>query len=186
MKATHKGTCQICGRMQALPKGLLAMHGYDTAHGFFNGICRGSGNLPYELSCDMILESIGQARLIAAAKRGNADGLPGWAKTYEAAGKAWVHVYHPELSTRSRGPVRIWELVPISPLNGGPFYGYIKGGRVHALHTHSDLAGVIDSGNEHYAEHLRRHADQLDEYATRQEQRLKYWQPQALTPVSAK
>ena len=41
MKATHDGECQLCGRMQKLPDGRLAKHGYTTRWGFFQGVCPG-------------------------------------------------------------------------------------------------------------------------------------------------
>lgn len=53
-KATHQGHCQLCGRFQMLPNGKLAKHGYTVEFNFFNGVCPGSHNLPYELSCDLL------------------------------------------------------------------------------------------------------------------------------------
>lgn len=60
MKATHKGTCQICGRQHKVNTntGMLAKHGYTIDFGWFNGTCTGSDNLPYEKSCDMTKKSI--------------------------------------------------------------------------------------------------------------------------------
>lgn len=55
MKATHYGTCQICNSLQKAPGGHLAKHGYDVAYGFFNGVCCGSHELPYEVSCDLLV-----------------------------------------------------------------------------------------------------------------------------------
>jgi hypothetical protein len=53
MKATHIGTCQICGSAQKLPSGRLAKHGYTVEYGWgFNGVCDGSGHLPFEVSKD--------------------------------------------------------------------------------------------------------------------------------------
>ncbi len=50
MTATHNGTCQACGRIQAIrASGLLAKHGYTTEYGFFNGTCSGSDHPPLEL-----------------------------------------------------------------------------------------------------------------------------------------
>lgn len=53
--ATHYGICQLCGSLQKAPGGRLAKHGYDVQYGFFNGICRGSHELPYEESCDLLV-----------------------------------------------------------------------------------------------------------------------------------
>lgn len=51
-KATHYGTCQICGSLQKLPNGVLASHGYQIEWNQFHGICIGSGHAPFEQSKD--------------------------------------------------------------------------------------------------------------------------------------
>jgi len=49
MAHTHKGTCQICGRTQAVKKdGTIAKHGYTVEYGFFDGTCAGSGQKPLQ------------------------------------------------------------------------------------------------------------------------------------------
>lgn len=47
---THTGTCQFCGRVQAVePKtGLLAKHGYKVVWSSFQGTCQGSDEYPLE------------------------------------------------------------------------------------------------------------------------------------------
>jgi hypothetical protein len=49
-KHTHRGHCQVCGAQQAVDNetGKLAKHGYTVEHGFFEGECPGSHNLPLE------------------------------------------------------------------------------------------------------------------------------------------
>ena len=49
-KHTHRGTCQVCGSQQAVNNetGMMAKHGYTVEHGFFEGECPGSHNLPLE------------------------------------------------------------------------------------------------------------------------------------------
>ena len=47
-KATHKGTCQVCGRLQKLPAGSLSKHGYTVEWGYFSGVCPGAHELPLE------------------------------------------------------------------------------------------------------------------------------------------
>lgn len=51
-KATHYGTCQLCGSLQKLPNGVLAIHGYQVAWNQFHGTCHGTGQLPFEQSKD--------------------------------------------------------------------------------------------------------------------------------------
>lgn len=48
-KATHKGTCQACGRLHKLPGTRLSTHGYTVNWGYFNGTCNGTGRQPLEL-----------------------------------------------------------------------------------------------------------------------------------------
>ncbi len=72
MKATHSGTCQVCGRTQKLPSGNLSLHGYTTRWGFFNGTCHGAKAQPFELSKDLIEEAILRALTYAEVCRNNA------------------------------------------------------------------------------------------------------------------
>lgn len=58
MKATHIGSCQICGREQKLPSNAMSLHGYTVNWGFFNGTCTGSRYLPFEQSKNLIEEAI--------------------------------------------------------------------------------------------------------------------------------
>lgn len=48
LQATHRGTCQACGRAQAHYKGFIAKHGYTVQWGYFHGVCRGAEALPLE------------------------------------------------------------------------------------------------------------------------------------------
>ena len=57
-KATHYGTCQLCGSLQKLPGGVLATHGYQIEWHQFHGICRGTGFAPFEKSKRLALEQI--------------------------------------------------------------------------------------------------------------------------------
>lgn len=63
MKATQIGTCQICGSAQKLPNGRLAKHGYTVEYGWgFNGVCNGSGKLPFEISKEYAEETLSCAK----------------------------------------------------------------------------------------------------------------------------
>jgi hypothetical protein len=57
-KSTHIGTCQICGRSQKLPSGRIAQHGYTVQWGSYNGICNGTGQLPFEQSKDFLQKAV--------------------------------------------------------------------------------------------------------------------------------
>tara|TARA_R110000851_G_C12839492_1_gene541590 strand:- start:54 stop:665 length:612 start_codon:yes stop_codon:yes gene_type:complete len=61
-KHTHKGTCQACGRVQAVnnKSGMIAKHGYTVDWGYFSGICQGSDEAPLEQSTEVTLRVIRQ------------------------------------------------------------------------------------------------------------------------------
>jgi len=56
-QATHAGSCQICGRKHKIDvkTGRIAAHGYTLEHGWQNGVCIGSHNLPYERSANKLV-----------------------------------------------------------------------------------------------------------------------------------
>lgn len=58
-RATHYGTCQICGSLQKANRktNRLADHGYTLAYGFQSGTCTGSGELPFEV-CKAYAEEV--------------------------------------------------------------------------------------------------------------------------------
>lgn len=47
---THRGTCQACGKVQAVDNGskLLAKHGYTVSYGAFQFVCNAAGHKPAE------------------------------------------------------------------------------------------------------------------------------------------
>lgn len=49
-----RGECQVCGRDVAIVKGLVAKHGYEVSHHFFNGVCPGAGEPPYQVAKDAL------------------------------------------------------------------------------------------------------------------------------------
>lgn len=57
-KATHNGTCQVCGRIQAATSRGLAKHGYTKELGFFSGTCGGSGHQPVEQSTKILDQTV--------------------------------------------------------------------------------------------------------------------------------
>ncbi len=58
-RATHYGTCQLCGSLQKADKttNRVANHGYTLAHGWQAGTCTGSGKLPFEV-CKAYAEEV--------------------------------------------------------------------------------------------------------------------------------
>jgi hypothetical protein len=57
-KATHNGTCQVCGRNQAIKNGVLAHHGYTVEYSYFHGTCQGSREKPLQVSKGLAITTI--------------------------------------------------------------------------------------------------------------------------------
>lgn len=70
-KHTHKGTCQICGRIHAVNNktGLIAKHGYTVENGWFEGDCSGSGLKPLEVYRADTDDMIASLRSMARERR---------------------------------------------------------------------------------------------------------------------
>ena len=98
MKAKTKGTCQCCGRVQKLPGDRLAKHGYTTRWGFFSGVCRGSGYLPFELSTDQVARYVRESQDAILGIEEDIAGLASetsvaWVNEYvRGAGYRWIRV----------------------------------------------------------------------------------------------
>lgn len=179
-KATHYGTCQACGRRQLLPGGVLAKHGYELSHGFMNGVCMGAGHLPYEQSCDLIERTIRNAVAVAAARREQADAqlaVPMGSLTCSRK------VYHPELSSRTRGSVHLWEHGELQGADITTFEFVYDGGRKRErVRQGGQAASIAMAMRRDYAAALLRLAADQDAYADAQRRRIADWQPTDLTP----
>jgi hypothetical protein len=180
--ATHSGECQWCGRSQLLPAGVLAKHGYDLAHGFMRGVCVGAGHLPYQQSCGLIGQSIGWARAEATRlQRSAAEQRAVPLGVLECSRK----VYHPELSSRTRGSVYLWAQ---GVLEGeGLDTVFVWGnGRKDRLHAGGIKAAAKAREYRHqYADALEAQAQRELDYAVQQERRIADWQPRDLTERAA-
>lgn len=182
MKATHNGQCQICGRLQALPGGRLAKHGYTVDYGFFNGICAGTGHLPFEQDISLIEGIIAQVSAQAAALRAEAaaretatDPADVYYNDYGPYGHRGKDCYHVV-----RGRVEMTE----GTYQRAAFVHEYQGKR----RVHDNIAGgytiaaLVKQLNEQHAWRLNGAAKQAEEYVRWQQSRIKNWQPQPLTP----
>lgn len=177
-RATHSGTCQACGRRQLLPGGVLAKHGYELSHGFMNGVCMGAGHLPYEVSCDLIERTIRTAAAVAAARREQA--AVQLAKPMGSLECSRM-VYHPELSSRTRGAVRLWEHGELQGDNLTNFeFVWASGTKREKLHRGGRAESIAMDMRRDYAAALLRAAVAEDEYAAAQRRRIADWQPTEL------
>ena len=187
-KATHIGSCQACGNVQKLPGGRLSLHGYDVRWHFFNGVCRGAKELPYEQSFDLIEKFIEQAQDNKTAVEAQIEQL----NQPNRNGIAWVHEYY-EADATHRSGYR-WRQAEIiqeqKPLDEGRFY------TVEYYVDHKEKHHRIDRGynltiwqvadilNAVYIKQvLQPRVDELTRYIGWQKQRIAEWKLTDLTPV---
>lgn len=204
-KATHSGTCQLCGSLQKLPNGRLSQHGYTTRWGFFEGVCYGSKHLPFELSCDLIQDSISTQRKIAAEKRAKAaeyraapwgeDHATVWLRVYDAArdtrhvkaGYIWVEAtITAETKTSKHDEGYSWlEFSSSYEIRGRAHKERVEAYGVEGERT---LANVLAYTADKWAKHLEQNAASREEYADWQANRIKNWkaEPSKLHPVKAR
>lgn len=203
-KHTHKGTCQICGSIQAVNNGtgLIAKHGYTKRWGFFSGTCRGSENLPLQVSCDMVQDSADAAMRFGtqltdkAVQLNNQTGVEGFYNVYVPATwttkskRVWLRVTFVEVDTQhdrkevrmvpNSDDVNLFKLfdnrecneMATSPAYRFGFYGVLKGCEDYAKHTRTKRA--VSYVNE---------AKQYFEYYSHQIEVVKNWAPSELIAV---
>lgn len=103
-KATHIGTCQLCGARHKLPDGRIARHGYKVDIGMSYGTCHGSNRLPYETDKSVLEEEVERGTRYLA-ENPYVDPPTG----FNAAARNNEPVEHREWRSRQRGR-RQWEL----------------------------------------------------------------------------
>jgi len=207
-KATHSGTCQVCGNFQKLPGNVLSKHGYTKQWGFFNGVCWGAGSKPFEISIDLIEGAIARAtETLEATRKESAELKAG--KLIEGSTKAWQHVYR-SFGSAGRGYSKggyFWELVTVSgkesePMSSGNTYWSFtyemennentnkRPGELSAGYGDDRVTSVdgmrIKMNTGYATAHLDKHASQLADYIRWQQERILNWKatPEKLKPVT--
>lgn len=188
-KATHQGTCQICGATQKLPNGRLALHGYTTRWGFFSGVCTGSRHLPFEQSKDLIEGAIKQA------EDKKEETLKFQAKLNEkpTEAKAWVSEYVPG-SRNFPGYHAFYEteIFAVEHENEGRkwlTYSFITKDlkKEESIDNYDysvkTLLDFCHNLNKTHAKRQDRTIGELDNYIAWQHKRIKDWKPGKLTAV---
>jgi len=203
-KHTHKGTCQICGSTQAVSttSGLIAKHGYTTRWGFFSGTCRGSNNLPLQISCDMVQASADSAKSYGikltekAAALNEQTGTEGFYSLYMPATwqnrnskSVWIRVTFVDTEIENRTIItmvpnmedvkthkaednRRIREMPTTPAHRFGFYG-----------CDNTTEGYAKHGRTSRAEAYCREASQYFEYYVHQIEVVKNWAPSELIAV---
>lgn len=200
MKATHIGECQICGRRQMLPGGVLSKHGYTVDHGFFSGICAGAHKLPFEKSCadiaavmatvraemEMCALSIAQLNDINSDANGGAAAMAHEYSSY--IGYHWVpvivtieeHVIAPGTKDEYRYATGTYTLKhPPTPRFGES--SQPKARRIEVYdNTKKTLRDYVHHLNSKYAKHLQEINGQRKQWLDWQTARLANWKEQPL------
>jgi len=193
-QATHKGECQICGRTQKLPTGVLSLHGYTVNWGFFNGVCTGAGFLPFEQDNSQIegaIEAVTAQRdaMVKRAAEIRADTEPETAKAtyyvpYQKArngkgGYASVTVQTSDVHLGTKG-LRSGDWVATVADNGHEYDALVAPRSVAqtpveaAYYSNQAIAKEVDSNVE-----------QATAYIAWQTRRNRDWAPRELRPISA-
>ena len=185
-QAINKGTCQLCGRIHKidLRTGLVAKHGYTKQHGFFNGTCHGSGELPIEKSCDLLRAYVEQAWPAEVRRlRDHAASIrSGEAKLMIEIqrGGAW-------------GPKTVEELVRVQRDTSGPYTKWQMvtkdyHGNENATGLRFYVAGstaekVEASLRDDKAKGIERQAAQIEQYIEQRRPDIENWAERRLLPL---
>lgn len=173
-KATHWGTCQICARVQKAPNGYMAYHGYKVTYGFFTGTCRGSKELPYEVSRDVISEVIRDL----------------YQQDYFLEGKVHEAIHTPTevlawaLAKTDGQRFASWQQVEIKEdySAGYPLYRP-EGTRIFDVPWERSHGEAVRQGNQRYARHLNQKRAQIQHAIKELEARWDAWVEAELAPV---
>lgn len=193
MKATHSGSCQCCGSQQKLPNDRLSKHGYTVEYGWFNGVCRGAGHEPFEVSCKLIETFIKQAEEHKASIEAQ---IKKWNRT-ASEDACWIHAYR---KTERFGISRyVWEYVPAferqrvssdGDYKWNEFYvlpASQKLSRLDAYGSDKNLRQTCTEANRRYVKATLVPAlAQVTQYIAWQRERVANWQPHPEKLVAVK
>lgn len=187
-KATHDGNCQICGRHQKLPGGVLAKHGYTVRFSYFEGTCPGSNELPYEQSCELLPPMIENVTQQIADVNARADAIQA------TTDKVHVQEYVPATweTRRSSYTNRVLELNELTHVDRLRVRWFGLKGKEQEASIYNDktpypatdaqkLAAAISYLNGVAAQRVRARVKQLEQYREWAKERVAKWK---LTPLS--
>lgn len=201
-KATHKGTCQICGHFQKLPNGELSKHGYTKRWGFFDGVCTGAHNKPFEESFGLIQYSVDNVKRMIAAAEKNASDIAEqtdviYASVYRSATWERRQSYYEEVvlqvaditftkygdfvfvDPKTGKPVKIELHASYDERNRGVAYIFANEGFEYIKE------GCVKLANRKKVKGIEHKIAQMQEYVKWQEGRIANWKPGKLTEVEA-
>jgi hypothetical protein len=172
MKATAKGTCQICGATQKLPGNVLAKHGYTKEWGYFKGTCHGSSELPLQVSCELIksfIPSLQQSIVEVTETQRKYSTLE--------ASKVMIRIYQHHLKASF--------FLPFDLIKEGNSWMYEH--QSEKKHTYMgrgmDLAHAIQDCNKNYVWHLTGVIKQMKEHLQHLIKVVETWVPTEVFPL---
>lgn len=186
-RATYRGSCQVCGRLQKLPAGVLSKHGYTKRWGFFEGTCPGAHYRPFEVAFDRVQHSIDRTKDQVAGLRSYIAKLQDLStvtdkapyQTYDRMGR--MGYYETEVTV-------IEEPVPGREDLKNIFLIETRGEKTirHIGSQHGFFHGVADAilrlrGMK--IGRLQKEIEQRERYIAWQERRIAEWKPCELQPV---
>ena len=180
MKATHKGSCQVCGKLHKLPHG-LSVHGYTVDFGFFSGVCQGSYGKPFEKSHDLISKSIQQAKNLIEEHKTAIQELSEcpkviWKQEHNRKGQPWVKYGFKVVKVEEEN----------SAIGGDYIQSEIYVSHVGLSKTYLNRKSaneVLVEKNSSRVRFLKREIPKLEEYINWQNKRIENWEEKDLTPI---
>lgn len=61
-RVQFRGNCPVCGRDQAVVRGVMAKHGYKVEQGWFSGICNGDRHAPMQVQREVTEQVVASVR----------------------------------------------------------------------------------------------------------------------------
>lgn len=175
--ATHTGSCQCCGKWHKLPDGVLAKHGYQVIWSHFNGVCRGSDELPFEESCALIERFIAEAEQCLEQLNAQCAEL----RKPASQPRAWYHEFVNR--TRARKGGHQWREVDLIDDDGVILFINIDGKPTRIDTYGKSLLEVATILNERRAKALAPDIQRVQTYIAWQNQRVAQWQPGDTKPL---
>lgn len=169
--ASHRGTCQVCGRLHKMPNGVMSLHGYTKDLGFFMGSCQGSFRPPYELDRKFVGKSIESAG-------GTLEELNGKIANVYALDASKLQGWYRARIKKGQRTDRVWMFGTFEETEGYNSYTFTsRNGKLVNKGTfyRQSIAEYIEGWNESYAEKLERQAKQAKDYVASQQRLYEDW-----------
>lgn len=185
--STHDGHCQICGKTQRLPGGMLAKHGYQVHGrskggwgGYFSGECWGSHHMPYEESCELVKLSIERAHKDIAALEEQIAKLE-----VPATEPKSIFKLHSKYFGSAETPCTIETVEREDRTYTEKFICYQYDGKEHRASClqyslYGDALEIADKLNRQAADRRRRKIEGIKQYIEFQTERVTNWKPAPL------